>query len=118
MFRVYNCLTTEHDLRLVVMAGFLCLIASIVTVSLLHRAFFAVGKSRLLWVAIAGAAAGCGIWTTHFIAMLAYEPGTPVGYDISLTILSLLLACLITGVGFATAVYFPRQWGPAAGGAV
>ena len=50
--------------------------------------------------------------------MLAYEPGTPVGYDISLTILSLLLACLITGVGFATAVYFPRQWGPAAGGAV
>src|SRR6476661_9382272 len=118
MFQIYNCLTTQHDWRLVIIAAVVCLLASLVTISLLYRAFVAGGNSRLTWIAIAGAASGCGIWTTHFIAMLAYEPGTPVGYDISLTILSLLLACLITGVGFATAVYFPRQWGPAAGGAV
>ena len=36
--------------------------------------------------ASAGAATGCGIWATHFIAMLAYEPSVPVGYDVGLTI--------------------------------
>jgi methyl-accepting chemotaxis protein len=118
MFQIYNCLTTQHDWRLVLIAANVCLLASLVTISLLHRAFVARGNSRLTWIAIAGAASGCGIWTTHFIAMLAYEPGVPVGYDVAFTLLSLLLACVITGVGFATAVYAPRQWGPAAGGAI
>jgi methyl-accepting chemotaxis protein len=118
MFQIYNCLTTEHDWRLVVIAAIVCLLASIVTISLLHRAFVARGRSRVFWVMIAGAASGCGIWTTHFIAMLAYEPGVPVGYDVAFTLLSLLLACLLTGAGYAVAVYVPRQWGPAAGGVI
>src|SRR3954469_12751187 len=105
MFQIYNCLTTEHDWRLVVIAAVVCLLASLVTIGLLQRALVAGGNSRVRWIATAGAASGCGIWTTHFIAMLAYEPGVPVGYDVTFTLLSLLLACVITGVGFATAVY-------------
>src|SRR4051794_32832182 len=112
MFQVFNCLTTEHDWRLVVIAAIVCLFASLVTIVLLQRAFIARGNARITWIAIAGAASGCGIWTTHFIAMLAYDPGVPVGYDVAFTLLSLLLACAITGVGFATAVYAPKQWGP------
>jgi methyl-accepting chemotaxis protein len=118
MFQIYNCLTAEHDWRLVIVAGLVCLLASLVAVSLLHRALVAGGRSRVVWIAVAGAASGCGIWTTHFIAMLAYEPGVPVAYDVAFTLLSLLLACVITGIGFATAVYGPRQWSPAAGGAI
>lgn len=118
MFQIYNCLTTQHDWRLVIIAAVVCLLASLVTISLLHRAFVAGGNSRLTWIAIAGAASGCGIWTTHFIAMLAYEPGVPVGYDVAFTLLSLLLACVIAGIGFSTAVCVPRQWGPAAGGVI
>src|SRR3954462_8782412 len=118
MFQIINCLTTEHDWRLVVIAALVCLLASLVTVSLLQRAFVAGGRSRVMWIAIAGAASGCGIWTTHFIAMLAYEPGVPVGYDVAFTLLSLLLACLLTGAGYAIAVHVPRRWGPAAGGVI
>jgi NO-binding membrane sensor protein with MHYT domain/uncharacterized protein YoxC len=118
MFQIYNCLTTQHDWRLVIIAGLVCLLASFVAVILLYRAFVAGGSARVMWIAVAGAAFGCGIWTTHFIAMLAYEPGVPVGYDVSLTLLSLLLAAVITGTGFATAIYAPRPWGPAGGGAI
>ena len=118
MFQIYNCLTTQHDWRLVIIAGLVCLLASFVAVTLLYRAFVAGGNARIMWIAIAAAAFGCGIWTTHFIAMLAYDPGVPVGYDVLLTLLSLLMAALITGTGFATAIYAPRAWGPAAGGAI
>jgi methyl-accepting chemotaxis protein len=118
MFQIYNCLTTQHDWRLVVLAGLVCLLASLVAVSLLHRAMIADGNARILWLGITGAASGCGIWTTHFIAMLAYEPGVPIGYNISLTVLSLLLAATIACAGFATAIYAPGKWGPAAGGAI
>jgi NO-binding membrane sensor protein with MHYT domain/methyl-accepting chemotaxis protein len=67
---------------------------------------------------VAGAAFGCGIWTTHFIAMLAYDPGVGVGYDIGFTLLSLLLGIAISGAGFAVAVYLPGPWTPALGGAL
>ncbi|MGH6852974.1 MAG: MHYT domain-containing protein, partial [Methylocella sp.] len=41
-----------------------------------------------------GAAAvfGAGVWATHFIAELAYEPGFPVSYDAGLTAVSLAAA--------------------------
>jgi NO-binding membrane sensor protein with MHYT domain len=118
MFQIYNCLTTQHDWRLVIVAGLVCLLASLVAVSLLHRAFVAGGNARIMWIAVAGAAFGCGIWTTHFIAMLAYEPGVAIGYDISLTLLSLLMAGAVTSVGFGTAIYAPPPWGPTIGGAI
>jgi methyl-accepting chemotaxis protein len=118
MFQIYNCLTTQHDWRLVVIAGLVSLLASIVAIALFHRALMTSGRARITWLVIAGAAAGCGIWTTHFIAMLAYDPGVPVGYDITLTLLSLLAAALVTGLGLAVAVYGPRPWAPALGGAL
>ena len=30
---------------------------------------------RLVWLALTGISAGSGIWATHFVAMLAYDPG-------------------------------------------
>ena len=86
MFRVFSCLTGEHDWRLVVLAGLVCLLASLVAVSLFHRARAGrESRSRHAWLLLAGAATGCGIWATHFIAMLAYQPSVPVAYNIGLT---------------------------------
>ena len=89
MFRVLTCLTGEHDWRLVVLAGLVCFAASIVAINIFHRANASQARTRLIWIAIAGAAIGYGIWATHFIAMLAYEPGVPTGYGTVLTALSL-----------------------------
>ena len=38
MFRVLTCLTTEHDWRLVIVAGVICFLSSLVAVNLFHRA--------------------------------------------------------------------------------
>lgn len=38
---------------------------------------------------------GCGIWSMHFIGMLAYKMDMPVSYDISLTAVSMLAAVLM-----------------------
>jgi diguanylate cyclase (GGDEF)-like protein len=108
----------HHDLRLVALAVVVCFVASCVAVSLLHRLAGPQGRARTIWIATAGAASGCGIWATHFIAMLAYEPGVVVGYDVVLTILSLVIASVVTSVGFALAVNGRASWSGAAGGAV
>jgi diguanylate cyclase (GGDEF)-like protein len=118
MFRVLSCLAVEHDLRLVVLAGIVCFLASIAAVSLFHRAKATSGRARALWTATAGAATGSGIWATHFIAMLAYEPGTSIAYGIGLTSLSLLAAASVTAIGLGVAIYGRPPWNTPLGGAI
>ena len=118
MFRVLNCLMTQHDWRLVVVAGVVCFLASLTAITLFHRARSTTGHARAIWVGAAGAATGCGIWATHFLAMLAYHPGIPIAYDINLTILSLVAAAAVTTAGLAIAVAFPVRWGAPIGGGV
>ena len=56
--------------------------------------------ARLAWLATAAIAMGGGIWSMHFIAMLAFIMPMPVSYDFGLTLLSLVVAIGVTGFGF------------------
>src|ERR1700686_1467809 len=118
MFRVLTCLTVQHDWRLVALAGAVCYIASIVAINIFHRAVASRGRVRAIWIAIAGGAFGYGIWGTHFIAMLAYDPGVGSGYGITLTTLSLVAAMVVTSVGFSIAADNPGGWGATIGGGI
>ena len=118
MFRVLNCLTVEHDWRLVILAALVCFLASLAAISMFHRASVAGGRTRAVWAIAAGAATGCGIWATHFIAMLAYDPGIAIAYDLGRTALSLIAAVLVTFVGLAVAIYEPGRWSAPLGGAI
>jgi signal transduction histidine kinase len=114
MLRVLGCITQQHDLRLVVLAGVLCLFACATAMSLVAHARNSQGKIKQRWLAGAGLVAGCGIWGTHFVAMLAYRPGFPVAYDPTLTALSVVIAVAMCGIGFALSL---GRTGPAIGGA-
>jgi methyl-accepting chemotaxis protein len=114
MFRVFNCLTEQHDWRLVVAAALICLCSSLVTVQLVRRARATIGRVRAIWIGTAGCAAGIGIWSTHFVAMLAYEPGVPVAYSILPTVFSLLVAIAITALGIGIGTR-GKTWAPAGG---
>ncbi len=119
MFRIYNCLATQHDWRLVCVAAAVCFIASLSAISLFHRSRANSGRTRILWIVIAGTTTGFGIWATHFIAMLAYEPGVTTGYDIGLTALSFAAAAAtVTIIGLAVAVYIPARWSAPVGGGI
>jgi NO-binding membrane sensor protein with MHYT domain len=118
MFRILTCLATEHDWRLVIVAGIVCFLASLTAVSLFRRARAASGRARVTWIVAAGAATGCGIWATHFIAMLAYDPGISIAYSVGLTTLSLIAAITVTCVGLGVAVYGPPTWSAPVGGGI
>jgi diguanylate cyclase (GGDEF)-like protein len=118
MYQVWNCLSTEHDWRLVLLAGSVCFLASAVAISLFDRARASQGSARLVWLALDALVSGCGIWATHFIAILAYAPSSDAGYSIRVTLLSLVFAMLITGVGLGTALSGERRWLTALGGVI
>src|SRR5688572_10130072 len=102
MLRVYACIVQEHDLRLVVVAVIICLLASSIAFSAFDQALRDTSR-RPLWAALAATVAGLGIWAPHFVAMLAYEPDLPVGYDIATTLLSVAAAVVVSGIGWLVA---------------
>jgi diguanylate cyclase (GGDEF)-like protein len=118
MFQVLNCLITEHDWRLVLLAGAICSFASAVAISLFHRARASRGRTRAIWICLDAAVGGCGIFATHFVAMLAYDPGAGAGYNVPVTLLSLLFAVCIVAIGLCVALISARQSVVAIGGAI
>jgi len=101
MLRVLACITQDHDWRLVILAGVICLFASFAALCLLARAATTQGRPRLIWLGTTAVVTGSGVWATHFVAMLAFRPNLPMGYDLGLTVLSVFVAMALAGGGFA-----------------
>jgi diguanylate cyclase (GGDEF)-like protein/PAS domain S-box-containing protein len=118
MLKIYNCIAHEHDLRLVGLAAFICVLASLTAINLLRHARKSTGNMRMLWLTVSAISTGFGIWATHFVGMLAFTPGIPSGYNIGLTVLSLLAAILLTGVGLYASLIPNWRHGPWVGGAI
>ena len=118
MLKVLTCLTVDHDPRLVVLAATICAVGSLLAVRLFMRAHASEGRDRLEWLLIAGTAAGTATWATHFLAMLAFAPGLPTGYDPFLTMVSLLVAIVALTLAFSVDGWSLRKNHPKTGGAL
>ena len=115
MLRVIGCITTYHDLRLVALAGLLCLLACLAAVGLVTRARASHGLWRHIWTAATGFVVGGAIWSTHFVGVLAFRPETQISYSIIPTLFSILIAIFLSWLGVWTALK-PRA--AALGGAI
>src|SRR3712207_726735 len=118
MLTVYTCIVTEHDLRLVALAALVCALASLTAVNLVHHVRRSDSSRQIPWLTIAATSIGFGIWATHFIAMLAFSPALPTAYNIALTVISLLAAVMLTGIGFGVALLPHMPAAPWMGGAI
>lgn len=118
MFKIYSCVANEHDLKLVGLAAFICILASFTAFNLLSHTRRSHGRMKFMWLSVAAISTGFGIWATHFIAMLAYTAALPHNYDIAMTMVSLAAAILLTGVGLAVAIIPGWRPGPWLGGVI
>lgn len=85
------------------LAVLVCTFGCAVTARLAHRTVHARGFDGLHWLLLASVCAGSSTWATHFIAMLGYNPGVKVNFDVTLTIVSALIAIAGTGIGLTFA---------------
>lgn len=114
--RVISCLFTEHNLWFVLLAAIMCVVGATVTIRLYRQVVRAEGLARTGWAFLAAICAGSAIWTTHFIAMLGYQPGTAVTLDAWLTIASGLIAIAGSGLAFLVATNRHLKLAPVFGG--
>lgn len=92
-----------HHPIYVVLSISIAIFGSWTALDLFRRVRAHTGRARMIWLATASVAMGVSIWSMHFIAMLGFDPGSPVRYDQSLTLLSLVLAIGATAIAFFAA---------------
>ncbi len=75
------------------------------------------GTYRFAWITAAALVFAAGVWSMHFVGMLAYQAPVPVSYDVTLTLVSLLAVLAASWCGFSLAARRSTRWWtiPAAG---
>jgi two-component system, sensor histidine kinase and response regulator len=81
-----------YDLRLVTLSVLISILAAYAALDLAGRVTAATGKARFFWLSGGAIAMGVGIWSMHYIGMLALKLPVTVSYDWPTVLLSLLAA--------------------------
>jgi diguanylate cyclase (GGDEF)-like protein len=84
----------SYNLWLVLISFVVAMLASYTALDMAGRITATEGRTARLWLAGGSAAMGSGIWSMHFIGMLAYHLPIAMGYDPWITGLSWLLGIL------------------------
>jgi PAS domain S-box-containing protein len=88
----------SYDYRLVALSVLIAVLASYAALELSARTTAARGRLRLAWLVGGAIAMGQGIWSMHYIGMLAFNLPVPVLYDWPTVLLSLLAAIFASAV--------------------
>lgn len=107
-----------YNYSLVLLSILVAIGVSYTALRLAARVARAKGSSAQLWLAGGAVAMGTGIWSMHFIGMLAFSLPIKLSYDLTTTISSLGLAIATSGFALKLANKPDTSWLRLASGAV
>lgn len=87
-----------HNLWLVALSVIIAILASYTALDLAGRVAATWGRARWGWLIGGAIVMGTGIWSMHFVAMLAFQLPIPVAYNVALVVLSWLAAVVASGL--------------------
>src|SRR3984957_20243974 len=87
-----------YDYRLVALSLLIATLSSYAALDLGGRVTAARGRLQVVWLTGGACAMGLGIWSMHYIGMLAYSLPVHVSYDWPTVLLSLLAAVIASGI--------------------
>ena len=93
-----STLSGTYNTHLVGLSILIAICASYTALGLGSRTAAATGAVRLIWLTCGAVSMGFGIWSMHYVGMLAFTLPIPILYDLPTVILSLLAAVFASAV--------------------
>ena len=85
-------MTGNYSQSLVLFSLLVAILASYTALDMAGRLATTQGRVARWWLAGGATAMGLGIWSMHFIGMLAFKLPIPIGYDLAITFYSLAVS--------------------------
>ncbi len=86
-----------YNYWLVFISVLVAILASYTTLDLVTRITASSGRAARAWLVGGAFSMGVGIWSMHFVGMLAFHLPIPMSYDVATTLLSMLIAIVVSG---------------------
>ncbi|BAY27817.1 integral membrane sensor signal transduction histidine kinase [Calothrix sp. NIES-2100] len=86
-----------YDIRLLILSVAIALLAAYTALDLAGQVRTSFGYAQIGWLIGGAIAMGTGIWSMHFVGMLAFCLPIPVKYDIYTVLISILAAIFASG---------------------
>jgi signal transduction histidine kinase/CheY-like chemotaxis protein len=83
---------TSYNPVLVTISIVIACLASYTALDLAGRVSIARARDRITWLLYGSTAMGVGIWSMHYVGMLAFRMSMPMAYDVPLVLTSALIA--------------------------
>ena len=115
---IHPSMVSSYDYRLVVLSVVIAILASYTALDLGGRVTASRGRFRLAWLIGGAAAMGFGIWSMHYIGMLAYHLPVPISYHLPTVLLSLLAAISASAVALFVVSRQEMGWPQAVAGSM
>ncbi|MDZ8107714.1 MAG: MHYT domain-containing protein [Nostoc sp. DedQUE12a] len=90
-------MSSIHDLRLITLSIAIAIFASYTALDLAARVTAAKASAKVAWLIGGAMVMGIGIWSMHFVAMLAFSMAIPIAYDMLIVLVSILPAIIASG---------------------
>lgn len=92
-------MTGHYSVFLVLLSFLISTLASWVALDLSGRVYLQTSRNRkMFWLSVGATSMGLGIWSMHYVGMLAYKMQMPVLYDWPTVLLSMIAALAASGV--------------------
>ncbi len=111
-------LMSSYDQLLVIVSFIVAFLASYTALDMAGRVATSTGEVALVWLFGGGFAMGVGIWSMHFIGMLAMSLPMVMSYSASLTVLSMVIAVAASIFALWIVCYGELPWYRLCGGAI
>lgn len=100
----------SYNYYIVALSVIIAVLASYSALSIAAKISLANGKTRFFWLLAGSLVMGNGIWSMHFVGMLAFHIHMTVSYDIWLTIGSLLASVISSFIAFYITIPRNIKW--------
>ncbi|MGI8383955.1 SpoIIE family protein phosphatase [Robertmurraya sp. P23] len=95
----------SYNYPIVIVSVLVAIIASFITIELIERVVGSKQKREKKWVLASSFIWGSGIWTMHFMGILAIKSEVPFDYDVLITIFSLVITVTVIFFAFLFILY-------------
>ena len=85
-------MAVTYNVWLVALSYLIAVVASFTALELGSRVALSEHRAARIWLIAGAVAMGIGIWSMHFVGMLAFHLGVPLAYDVPTTLVSLVPA--------------------------
>ena len=94
-------MSSNYNHWLVALSLVVAMVVSYTALRLASRVAGSERRGARIWVGIGAIAMGIGIWSMHFVGMLAFDLPISLAYDVATTLASLAVAIVVSGFALA-----------------